>query len=79
MKMCCHLVRLKYQPLHYQPRLEKEKGGWGFGEICNGKPTGAVSHIISHQVPLHRVSPVHQDEAALASLSAGLISELVPR
>lgn len=81
--MCCHLVRLKYQPYHHQPRLEQERvrereANGGNGGICNGKPTGTMNHIISHQVPLHRVS-LFTETRPFASLSAGLISELVLR
>lgn len=54
--MCCHLVRLKYQCYHHQPQLERDRQRGGNGGICDGKPTGTVSHVISHQVPLHRVS-----------------------
>lgn len=56
--------------------VERDKGGEnGNGGIC--EPTGTMSHIISHQVPLLGAS--RRDEAASASLAAGLITELLPR
>lgn len=62
------------------PRLEGDRNRQrgANGGICNGKPTGTVNHIISHQVPLRRVS-LFTAMRPFASLSAGLISELVPR
>lgn len=56
MKMCCHLVRLKYQPLHCQPRLEERKGGGGVWRNLQWKADGGrESHNLSS-------SPIAQSE-----------------
>lgn len=78
-----HLVLLKSQgprSSHHQPQLEKKERQTKEENrgICVGKLTGTMNHILSHQFPLRRVS-LFTEMRPFASLSAGLISELVPR